>query len=1040
MAQIRNRLRPFRPLVFSSAVVSLYLLLVPPILAEQLSIRRYDLRDGLANSRVADIHQDAKGYLWFGTWEGLSRFDGYRFINYDTRDGLGHALINAITEDRQGHLWVATNGGGVSRLIDDPREAGSPKRDRPGQPRKNFVSFAVGMSPESNRVNAFVFDQDNNLWCATDGGLYRATLDPTGRPTFDVIVPREELATAMAALADSRGRLWFGIQEELIEVVQGQIIRYGPIPGGTVVDESGHPPPITSLVEDPRGRLFLAEGRSVLEFIEPQDPLGRGRWRGLHVHFEAGQGPFRMLADSNGILWIGTNKGLIRFKGQQTLYTTAQGLSDNVTRPIYEDREGNLWIGTGDSGVCKLTGETVISFTRTEGLPDQGVSRVIEDHQGRIYAVTNGGLVQITEGKAIAVEGSRTALLAYAIAARGIAFGVAPRGILQDHRGDWWFVTQLRLHRCRGPELQLGRGEIFGAREGLLDASIADIYEDPKGVLWVSTASRDLYYCDLNRSGRVAFERVPVATLLPPSGPMYWMVSDHSGTLWLGAQFGLNVGAQFGFIGRLKNGSVEVITPKEGLPETEPRALFVDSRGWLWIGQRNTGVSVTKDPTAENPEFVNYSTADGLASGIVVSIAEDDLGRIYLATSRGVDRFDPLSGKIRHFTTTDGLAGNAIAHCLKDTHGDIWITTSTGLSRFSPKSERVSTSAPPIYLSRIRVAGEDLPLPNTGTLRMSAGDFVASRNNLLIEFVGLDFSGERELKYQYKLEGADRDWSAPSDQQSVNYAQLAPGSYQFLVRAINREAIQSEPAVFAFRILRPIWQRWWFAVLAAILTWSVVYSVYRYRVKRLIELERVRTRIASDLHDDIGSNLSLIAGLSELLGQQARAVDLPMAERLSLIASVSRRSVDAMSDIVWAVDPRRDRVFDLALRMRRFASDSFTAHNIQFEFDGPDSERNIRLGAEVRREVFLVFKEAVNNTVRHSGCKRAEVMLDIDHRVMILKVSDNGCGFDQDLADHGQGLASMRRRAERLGGQFFVISSAGAGATVILKVPVGRGN
>jgi len=200
----------------------------------------------------------------------------------------------------------------------------------------------------------------------------------------------------------------------------------------------------------------------------------------------------------------------------------------------------------------------------------------------------------------------------------------------------------------------------------------------------------------------------------------------------------------------------------------------------------------------------------------------------------------------------------------------------------------------------------------------------------------------------------------------------------------------------------------------------------------------VRTRIASDLHDDIGSNLSLIAGLSEMLGQPARRANPQMAERLSVMADVSRRSVEAMSDIVWAVNPKRDNVLDLAHRMRRFASDRFAARNIEFHFDAPNPNQNVKIGAEARREVFLVFKESVNNIARHSGCKSAEASLKIERGMIILKLSDDGHGFDEASMDYGQGLDSMRRRAEKLGGQLDLISQPGAGTTVILKAPLGR--
>jgi len=242
----------------------------------------------------------------------------------------------------------------------------------------------------------------------------------------------------------------------------------------------------------------------------------------------------------------------------------------------------------------------------------------------------------------------------------------------------------------------------------------------------------------------------------------------------------------------------------------------------------------------------------------------------------------------------------------------------------------------------------------------------------------------------------------------------------------------------SFTILPHIWQRWWFSSLIVLLVFASAYAMYRNRLRRVIELERVRTRIASDLHDDIGSNLSLIAGLSEVLGQSARHDNPQIAERLSVMADVSRRSVEAMSDIVWAVNPQRDNVVDLGYRMRRFASDRFAARNIEFHFDAPKANQNVKLDAEVRREAFLVFKESVNNIARHSGCKTAAAMLKIERGMMILKLSDDGHGFVEASVDRGQGLDSMRRRAEKLGGQLDVTSQPNAGTTVILKAPVDR--
>jgi ligand-binding sensor domain-containing protein/signal transduction histidine kinase len=974
---------------------------------QQLSIRHYDVSDGLAHSHVSAMHQDAKGYLWLATWEGLSRFDGYRFTNYTQRDGLGDPIINDITEDHKGNIWVATNGGGIARLVNDrsvtePATGGSQK----------FVSYRVGDSAVSNRVNALAFDSQNHPWCATDGGLYRGAFGQNGDLRFDVISPHQT-EIKMAAFADSHGRLWFGIQHELIEVVHDQIIKYGP------EDEVGHTE-VQSITDDRRGRLFVANQHEVFEFIAPADDKGRGRWQRLPVTFKSDQDVSALLFDSAGVLWIGTSDGLVKYHdGKQTLYTSAQGLSDNHIQSLAEDRDGNLWIGSFGGGVCKLSSELIVTFTRTEGLPHQDVQKVIEDSAGHLYAsIHGGGIVKIVEGRAVAVEKSQ------------LAFTDSNDRIFQDRRGDWWIGTNSGLFRFQGPELQLHRGHKFSAVDGIGDGPImSGLYQDAKGKIWVYPEGKGLFDFDPSQRARPIFNQV-LSNDIAPAGGVGRIIEDRSGGLWLGAHEQL---------GKLINGRLVMLKPTDGLPETRPRAFFVDSRGWLWIGLRYKGVSVTKDPTGESPKFLNYSTANGLASDAVWTVAEDDAGRMYFGTGKGLDQLDLTTGRIRHFNTDDGLASDVVNYCMRDMKGNIWVGTTLGLSKFNPRIERHVNQPAPIYLSRITVAGEDLALPETGALRVPQLELSASRNNLLIEYVALSFQGEDKLRYQYKLEGVDKDWSPPTGVRSINYARLGPGSYRFLVRAINEEGIiNSDAATFEFRILRPIWQRWWFLTLAGVLMALGIYAVHRQRTARLIELERVRTRIATDLHDDIGANLSLIAMLSEVARGQLSRDDHRLKEWFSTIATTSRDTVDAMSDIVWAVNPKRDQLSDLMQRMRRFADDILGARDITLNFRAPEPGRDLKVGADLRREVFLTFKESVNNIVRHSQCTIANIELRAERGWLVLHLSDNGCGFDPASASEGNGLASMRQRAQKLGGSLDVSSPNGQGTEVILRVPLGH--
>ena len=247
--------------------------------------------------------------------------------------------------------------------------------------------------------------------------------------------------------------------------------------------------------------------------------------------------------------------------------------------------------------------------------------------------------------------------------------------------------------------------------------------------------------------------------------------------------------------------------------------------------------------------------------------------------------------------------------------------------------------------------------------------------------------------------------------------------------------VSRTPAAITFTILPHVWQRWWFVSVVAMLIGLSAHSLYRHRVRRLVELERVRTRIAADLHDDIGSSLSEISVLSEVLRKQLGAQEAPASKNLFLINRVSQEALDSMSDIVWAINPLQDHLSDLVRRMRRVASEVLPARDIEFSFNVPTSGLDLRLGADIRREVFLMFKETLNNVVRHSKCTRAEIELKIERAWLELVVADNGKGFAPDQVSEGNGLVSLRRRARALGGETVVASHAGEGTTVTIKVP-----
>jgi signal transduction histidine kinase len=268
----------------------------------------------------------------------------------------------------------------------------------------------------------------------------------------------------------------------------------------------------------------------------------------------------------------------------------------------------------------------------------------------------------------------------------------------------------------------------------------------------------------------------------------------------------------------------------------------------------------------------------------------------------------------------------------------------------------------------------------------------------------------------------------------VDYAELPPGGYRFLVEAIGAGSQRSSPASFAFTVLPPMWQRWWFVLLMALALSSMIYAAWRFRLNQLLEVERVRMRIATDLHDDIGSALSQIGLLSEVA--RSRADGDAITEAFARIASVSRETSASMADIVWTINPQRDSLGDLSTRIRRFAGELFSASDIECAVVTPESDEDLKLGIDTRRQLLLVAKEAMHNVVRHAHCTRVSMELRREKQRVVFRIGDNGEGFDPEASAEGHGIASMRSRAERLGGALIIQSGNGDGTQLEVRIPI----
>jgi signal transduction histidine kinase/ligand-binding sensor domain-containing protein len=982
--------------------------------AERLPVRVYSTADGLPSNQINCVKRDSHGFLWFCTVEGLSRFDGYTFTNYGVDQGLPGRVVTDFLETRSGEYWVATLRG-LARF--------NPK---PGPKATMFTVYRPGETQLAQQVNALVEDRQGAIWVGTNAGAFRLLRSggqwALGRPEFKL--PVSEAAEGL--LEDHEGRLWIafynGRDAKLYRGTlngQGDVFQPKFLRGNRIL----------AMLQDREGRIWLGTYHGLALLVADPQAGGQlierlyGKREGLRTDEVR-----HLFQSSDGRLWVGAG-GLFQIesdaKGEQIhfkLYARTIGGIDA------EDREGNFW-----GGATRIARSGFANYGRADGLADENIRSLFEGRDGALYVVTtyHNRFIHRFDGKRFVSVAPRAPGHEASWDWGGWGWGQIH---LQDHTGEWWVATYYGLFRYpkvnRLEDLaQTNPGAIYTTKDGLGGNDIFRLYEDSRGDVWIG-AWGGTHLTRWERStGRF---HVFTSSEGWTGGEPTSFREDRAGDIW--------VGQWADGLARFRGGHFTWLNKADGFPEGSVFSIFSDHAGRLWAGTTHGGLVRIDDPAAEHPRFTVYTTRQGLSSNDVRALTEDHWGRIYFWTGRGVDRLKPESGAIRHYTEADGLvttgSDHNVAFC--DRHGTLWFGLE-GLSRLDPEPDRPDAPAPPIRITKVRIRGAEYPTSELGETDLSGLLLQPSQDEIQIEFASLNFAVGDVIKYQYKLEGADAGWTVPSDLRVVNYPHLSPARYRFLVRAINADGlVSSASATVNFRLLPPVWRRWWFLTLASLLAASLVYWAYRFRLERLLELERVRTRIATDLHDDIGSSLTQIAIMSEVARQRAAETEPQVAEPLGKVADLSRELVDSMSDIVWAINPRRDHLSDLAQRMRRFASDVFSAQDVDLAFHGPPEEAGAMLPADLRRQVFLIFKESVNNIARHSKPKRVEIDLRLEGSTLLLKVRDDGKGFDlaREHGAGGHGLASMQQRAQSLGGRLHLISQPGGGACVVLEAPL----
>jgi ligand-binding sensor domain-containing protein/signal transduction histidine kinase len=948
----------------------------------------------LSNNFVRHAIEDEDGALWLATKLGLNRFDPvterFRSFRHDPADSTSLSSDNVMRVLRtgDGRIWAGTWGGGLNEL--DPAS---------GTARRFDLFVGDEELPRGNVVNALFESGDGTLWVATITGLFsrspderRFTRHALADPGYDG--PRDSIVICIHE--DEEGVLWLGTYTGLL--------RYDP--------RDGSRRRFPLVPEDPKS-IAANQIRDIIAALDGGDDL----W---------------MTTAARGLVIFDRVTGSMEFLRHDL--RDPESIGHDALWSMFADRGGTLWVGTDGRGVDKLT-PMATRFPHVADLPgSRSVWSFGEDPSGALWVGTGDGLIRQDPE-----TGSWSAIRHRPGDPTSIGEGVVNAMIL-DRTGTMWFATaSAGLSRLADPAPSPGerfRFETF--RHDPADpASIGadrllSLLEDREGRIWVGTVDDGVDVFD-PATGVFSHHRPDRddPNSISDTG-VECIYEDRSGVFWLGTLTGgLNrldaPGEPFVRYAQDAGGA--------GLSNNHVTCVLEDGAGNLWIG--TAGGLNRLDPGRTG--FTSYFEADGLPNDYIYGLLEDDDGRIWMGTNQGLARLDPATETFRRFTVRDGLQSNEFnaGAFFQSPRGELFFGGHNGFNRFFPGRIRHNPAAPPVVLTSFEVLGRPADLgravDHVASVTLSHRDYFCS-----FEFAALDFWAPEQNRFQYRMDDLDAGWIDAGTRNFASYTNLAPGRYVFRVRGANADGVWNETGTsLAIVVTPPFWRRSWFFALAASAMAAGAFGLHRYRLNRLLEIERLRTRISSDLHDEIANNLSSIAMFSGMIQEEGGVAGRTshLLERLRLLAE---ESVGSIRDIIWAINPTAETLHDLLIRLQDNIVPVCRGKKIQTRFDFPpeSSLPGRNLAPEVRQHLWLLLKEALNNAVRHSGGSRLAVSAVYEGGMLRVRVTDDGEGFDPGGSHEGNGLRTMAMRARQLRGRLRVDSKRGRGTVVQVEVPL----
>jgi ligand-binding sensor domain-containing protein/two-component sensor histidine kinase len=1006
------------------------------------------LTEGLGNANVYDVLQDNKGFIWITTSAGLSRYDGYnfKFYGYNATDSgsISAGWFHAVYDTKRNLIWIAGQGGQGIYSFDIATEKFTHYQHRQGN--NNSVA--------GDLTHYIAIDNAGVLWLTTMSGINSFDPEKKSFRLYGHIDGDNSTlynSHVIRIQKDDDGNLWLVMSHNSTDHVDEFDPRTGKVTmhvtdGSSFLPDNNDQPVEYNIYNGRNGNVWITSDNNGL--------YGYNIHSKKIIHFTnvnddtttISKGGNAVLEDGSGNLWFCTSDNkldyydsLARKFYHLSIFNIPSGsYSDKI---IFQDKSGKIWLATEDEGLYAFNPiqKKIYKITSaSQSLSSDDAICILQTKAGQVLLGTAAGVDILNKnGKASP----------FAIMENGKDISQHLGGlwyIYQDRQGMLWLCTEYGLLSF-DPQTKKHRWYKHDDNDSttISGSSCTGIIEDLKGRYWVTAWTAGFDSFD-PVSGKFSAYEVNDGPNSISTNDVANLVESATGNIYIGSWDG-------GFVifnpdNKTFKAYKHSARDSSSLSSNIAFDCYESKNGIVWVCTNGGGINAF-DPVTK--KFKAFTTRDGLVNNGVTSITADDKGDLWLGTVRGISCFSPPDDpfapgckiKFRNYDVGDGLPGNQIYLCsaYKGNDGSMYFATeSKGFFYFHPEELKDNPYVPPVYITAFSLFNHPVEANDASKILSSQIEntkeikLTHDQNIISFSFAALNYIHPEKNQYAYKLENFDKDWVyTDASKRFAYYTNLDPGEYTFEVKGSNNDGVWNEtPATIKLIIAPPWWGTWWFRIAVVLAIAGGVYALYRFRLNQILRLQSIRNKIAHDLHDDIGSTLNSISVFSQVAQQEPEK----QKAALEMIGESSRKVIEAMSDIVWTINPEHDSFEDIILRMRSFSYNLLRAKNIEHIFRADESLNNLKLSLEDRRNFYLFFKEAVNNLVKHSNASKAEISLYSENHFIVLMIRDNGEGFDTSKEYNGNGIISMRKRAEDMKALLSIESLANCGATIQLKI------